>query len=259
MLFRSVKGDNEHYERITVEPLTRTKFRNELDKRYKNEFFYKIAAVDNSYNMSALSERVSATMPDVTAPEVPTVFKVELTVEGNKVQWFPSLGDDLKGYEVYRCNGEDTTKCENITQKLIAANINEYLDTEAEKGTNVGYKVLAEDLAGNRSGMSNTFIIKTKKDEVEGEAISRVKANYNARQKETIVKWNKPKPTEVKGSMVYRKTGEGRYVPISGLIKIEDEYRDKKVEIGNTYTYQVRTYYKNGTVAKSEGTSAEVK
>jgi len=259
VLFRSIKGDNEHYERITTEPLTRAKFRNELDKRYKNEFFYKVAAVDNSYNMSALSERVSAIMPDVIAPEVPTVFKVNLTTEGNKIQWFPSLGDDLKGYEVYRCNGEDTTKCENITSKLLAANINEYLDTEAEKGTNVGYKVLAEDLAGNRSGMSNTFIIKTKKDAITGEAITRVKANYNARQKVTIVKWNKPKPAEVKGAMVYRKTGEGRYVPISSLLKIEDEYRDEKIKMGNTYTYQIRTYYKNGTVAKSEIASTEVK
>jgi len=259
VLFRSIKGDEEHYERITTDPLNRTKFRNELDKRYKNEFFYKIAAVDNSYNMGALSERVSATMPDVTAPEVPTVFKVELTAEGNKIQWFPSLGDELKGYEVYRCNGEDTTKCENITPKLLAANINEYLDTEAEKGINIGYKVLAEDLAGNRSGMSNTFIVKTKKDAIEGEAITRVKASYNARQKVTTVKWNKPKPAEVKGSMVYRKTGEGRYVPISALLKVEDEYRDEKVAIGNTYTYQIRTYYKNGTVAKSEGASTEVK
>jgi hypothetical protein len=259
VIFRSIAGDAEHYERITTDPIKRTKFRNELDKRAKNEFFYKVVALDDSYNMSELSERVSATMPDVTAPEVPTVFKVELTTEGNKVQWFPSLGDDLKGYEVYRCNGEDTTKCENITQKILDANINEYLDTEAEKGINIGYKVLAEDLAGNRSGMSNTFIVKTKKDVVEGEAITRVKASYNARQKATIVKWNKPKPSEVKGSMVYRKTGEGRYVPISSLLKVEDEYRDEKIAIGNTYTYQIRTYYKNGTVAKSEGASTEVK
>ncbi|MGK0365902.1 MAG: hypothetical protein ACI85O_002972, partial [Saprospiraceae bacterium] len=259
VIFRSVNGDDEHYERITTDPLTRAKFRNELDKRYKNEFFYKVAAVDKSYNMSALSERASATMPDVTAPEMPTVFKVELTTEGNNVQWFPSLGDDLKGYEIYRCNGEDTTKCEVISKDLIAPNINEYLDADAEKGINIGYKVLAEDLAGNRSATSNIFIVKTKKDEIEGKAIARVKANHNARQKANIVKWNKPKPAEVKGTMVYRKMGEGRYVPISGLLKIEDEYQDKKIAVGNIYTYQVRTYYKNGTIAKSEGASAEVK
>jgi fibronectin type 3 domain-containing protein len=259
-VFRSIKNDpTKPYERITPEIIKTANFKDNLNKVAQNEFFYKVAAIDTAFNISTPSDFAVSAMPDVTPPIPPTIIKVKLEENGNTIQWLPSMGEPISNYIVYRCNGEDTTNCQIISDNLLTGTTNQFLDETAEKGSLIGYKIIAKDEVGNLSVASNIFMVKTKNEETVGEATSKFSVNYVSRRKQNVVKWKKIERINTKGIMVYRKVAEGRLVPITSLLDTAEEYKDKAVAIGKTYSYQLRTYFNNGTISKSEVITVEVK
>ncbi|MFH2095088.1 MAG: hypothetical protein ABIJ16_05255, partial [Bacteroidota bacterium] len=69
-IFRTIdRGVDSRYMLLNANPVLENQYTDILPKEAKNKFFYKIVAVDTSYNRSQMSRFAQATMPDVMPPK----------------------------------------------------------------------------------------------------------------------------------------------------------------------------------------------
>lgn len=119
---------------------------------------YQVSAFDAAGNESTKTTAVSGTVPDVTAPSVPTgVTAQALAYNQVKVSWAAATdtgGSGLAGYKLYR-NGSTTA----LTS--VASTATTYTDTTVNGSTNYSYTVTAYDGAGNESAKSTAASVTT--------------------------------------------------------------------------------------------------
>src|SRR5690606_33161391 len=64
--------------------------------------WYKIAAIDNRYNMSEFSDIVEVKIPDVIPPVPPVIKNVTANHKGVAIHFVPSSSADVVRHEIYR-------------------------------------------------------------------------------------------------------------------------------------------------------------
>ena len=250
IVFRSIRADNSvPFERVTPEPITTNQFQDKLQRKAKNYYYYKVNAVDTSFNASNFTAPVTIQLPDVTAPSAPVLIKATSTTDSVVLKWLPILVDDLASYEVFRKQEGEGTVWETMGAPLTN-DITSYIDLNTEPGMDYQYKVRAADDTGNISEFSNIYNVRMKPDNTPVDGVERITTAYQKKKKQVTIKWKGEDPDR-RGSMVFRKTGTGKLVPVSPMITEKAVFVDKKVKTGTTYAYLVKTYYHNGKIGKS--------
>jgi len=114
-------------------------------------YTYTVKAFDGSNNLSQDSNQVSATTPDVTAPQAPVLGASAVSASEIDLSWNqPSDNAGVTGYKVFRDGS--STALTTITDGTITA----YKDQGLAAGSTHSYTVKAFDQAGNTSVASNT-------------------------------------------------------------------------------------------------------
>jgi hypothetical protein len=257
-IFRSIRNDGSPFMLLNQEPVIVTSYTNQLPKSSKNTYYYKVAAVDSSGNQGQRSEIAQTAMPDVIAPVAPTIIKINMDSIDATITWLPSIDDDLKGYTIYKCINEDTLNWTAVNQIPLVENTRNYTDKNLPPNTKVSYKLIAEDNTGNRSVFSNTYTSMTPVVSSQNTTINKLKVNYDKRKNQMVIKWKPIDLKEVRSITLFRKSSKGHFLPISSELKTEKGFIDKTLNPGQTYSYQVRTYFNNGTIEKSEVLKVEV-
>ena len=255
-VYRTIrKTDDANFSLLNTEPVKTNNYIDTLPKQARNKFYYKIVAVDTSYNRSGYSDFAVIGMPDVTPPKKPVIKSAK--AEGDKIiiEWFPNFETDLAGYNIYRKVKNDTiNKKEKLNINTISKKTFVFTDIFADKGIEYQYSIVAFDTSGNYSDFSDEYTailidtVKTAKD------FTNFKANFVKSKKQVKLTWKIKNPENLKGFMVYRKQGNnGQLKPITGIIN-ENEYIDKQINTKKTgtYTYQIRGFAKNGMIIKTE-------
>ncbi len=227
-------------------------FLDSLPREARNKYFYKVASIDIYGNLSERSETVSAIMPDVIAPISPTIIEVDVKNDTASITWLPSIDDELRGYHLYRCTEADTTQWTLIGAAFLSPNTTQYSDAGLELDVAYCYQITAEDLTGNKSEPSNRYTVKTRPSYGEDLVAGKIKATYAKKKKAAIVTWKRDTSPLLEGSILYRKEGNGRFLPLTELLTKKEEHTDPNIAPEKIYTYQLRTYYKDGNMTLSE-------
>jgi len=254
-VYRTIsKTDESNYVLINPDPITENRFSDTLPKIARNKFYYKVVAIDTSYNRSDYSEFAVIGMPDVTPPKKPIIKSVK--AEGDKliIEWFKNFETDLAGYNIYRKVKNDTiNKKEKLNISTISKKSIVFTDIFADKDIEYQYSIVAFDTSGNYSEFSDIYsaiLIDTSKIAKD---FSNFKASYNKNKKLVKLSWKIKNLDNIKGFMIYRKeTLKGQLKPITGLIN-NTEFNDKRINTkkAGTYLYQVRVFTKKGEIIKS--------
>jgi uncharacterized protein len=112
---------------------------------------YRVMAIDNNQNHSALSEIFSLSIPDKVPPVSTSFLPVKSNDNGVELTWMPSSSTDVAKYELFR-------KAESnqwIRMTTIPANLQDTLYTFKDSGLSNGetrtYTLIAIDDAGLES------------------------------------------------------------------------------------------------------------
>jgi hypothetical protein len=236
---------------LNANPITAVSFNDTINKVAKNKFYYRIAAVDSSYNASQLTEALGATMPDIIPPSKPFISKIMADKGIIMVKWIPNKELDLKGYHLFVIN-EATGENDKITKELIPSSSNVYQYKALSEKTEYRFRLAAIDSAGNQSELSATYSYfynstnrASEKDKLKLEA----KAE---KDKKTIqLKWTYSGKKEIKGYVVYAGIGETMEMKaLTGLLT-KTSYKDLASD-SEEASYQVRVYCTDGTIIRSE-------
>lgn len=241
---------DNHYVIMNSEICTDNRYEIILPKNVKNEFVYRVVAVDTLYNISKPSINSLAQMPDVIPPKNPVLSNVGISKDTSTilVSWIANADADLAGYKLFRRLFNDSTFTQ-VNYSLIPKDVIEYKDRSAEMGNQYVYAVRAVDNSKNESDLSNEFNYTLKK-KTSNSTITVTKYEYSSRKKEVFIQWKWQGEQELKGYVVYMMSDDGILKPFTGLSET-NELRTKQV-LDAKKTFEIRAYTLKGEIIKSK-------
>ena len=236
-------------------------FIDSLPKIAKNTFVYRVAAIDSAWNIGPKSELSEASMPDVTAPITPFIRRGYRDGEAIRVEWLPNLDIDLAGYELYRSEAMDSSFqwVSMHPTGLLDTSVLYFMDSNLKAGMTYAYQLFALDLDGNKSGPSNIYKVTTNPPVAPVAPAPTLSLKYDKKQNSLKLKWKQEENEAINRMVIFRREGAGRFIPVSTTLVKQQEFTDSGLEPEKTYTYQLRTYYKDGNITLSEPIDIVVK
>jgi hypothetical protein len=211
-------------------------------------YYYRVSAVDKTFNESYPSKIVKVKLPDVTAPRQPFIKEFKAYVSKIIIEWNKIIVYDLDGYNVYRKVDKKLVK---LNKKLLKNSM--FIDNKPLEGANE-YVITAVDKSGNESVKTNNKVVylkDIKPVKIENFKLSKtkdgIKASFTCKDKDYA------------GFKLYRSSGEiSEYFNISNFIKSKS-YIDKSISKKTTYFYMIKAYDKAGNIQESEVLSIKLK
>ena len=242
------------YFQITPRPVRTNEFVDDMPENVKNNFEYRIAAIDSAYNMSGFSATVSAFLPDVTPPDRPYLQSVQHIAGGISITWVPNIEDDLQGYYIYRTTvKEGSSSRVLLSPTILSKETQSFIDKSASSNGEHMYELLAVDEAGNHSALSEKYSIQVfEEKEHKTVELMKIDGKFQKRGNKNQLSWAIPEiADEYMGTIVYKKTGDENYKACSGLLT-DNSFTDKDIKPDTQYSYELRTYTSSGMKWKSE-------
>jgi hypothetical protein len=253
LIQRSLKKEstiNTSYVNVNSNPIKETSYTEQLPKNVRNEFVYRIVAIDTNFNRSVPSENTLAKMPDVTPPLQPVIKNVKADTTMAVISWLPNADLDLAGYNLYRRLMGDTLSIKKINFNIIPSSVSNYTDREVKAGTAYEYFIESIDQNSNVSIKSPAFYAKTFETKLEGKILIDVK-KVNAKKGTLILEWTAESKEAIKGFVVYRQTAENLpFKPMSGLIT--ENRANLSIGENTGGTFYIKCYTENGKTIQSE-------
>jgi fibronectin type 3 domain-containing protein len=219
---------------LSSSPQRDTVFVDPVPRRADHPFYYKVAAVDSSFNESAASAVVAVRPPDVTPPSAPLIQSVTAIEGGLVVRRLPNPEPDVVSYRLrYRVAGQGAW--------LEAGAAGDTLRGLQSRRYEVA--VVAIDDAGNRSVPSRVKTV-TPQGRVAAPDLRRVA--FDRSNRAVVIEWRGAADAEV---LVLRKEAGGAFRPIgsagavipsaAGARDRVPRFVDRLVRRGRTYEYRI--------------------
>lgn len=250
---RSLKkesSNNTSYVNVNTNPIKETSYTEQLPKNVRNEFVYRIVAIDTNFNRSVPSENTLAKMPDVTPPLQPVIKNVQADTTRTVITWLANADLDLAGYNLYRRIFGDTLSIEKINFNIIPGTISNYTDREVKAGTAYEYYIEAVDQNGNVSRKSPGFYSKTIEAKMEGRVVVELK-KINSKKGTLNLEWSADTKDPIKGYVVYRQlNATSPFKPMSGLLT--ENRANLSIGENTDGVFYIKCYTENGRTIQSE-------
>jgi hypothetical protein len=258
-VYRAVnRNGKDDYVLLNANPVTDTRIVEKLPKNAKNRFLYKIVALDSAYNKSPFSEVATARMPDVVAPEQPFLKTVTADGKLTLMQWVPNADPDLKGYQLYRANEGHPDDFQRLNVSLLPGKSFRYTDRTPAEGVTYFYCLQAVDSSGNASARSNIVAFRNGNVKTPPAGLRSTRATFNKARESAVLSWKTDEASDLLGFVLFRRAADdGPWLPLTGLFS-GDEYTDKDIRKGTTYYYEIRAYFRSGSVSHSEALAVKV-
>ena len=205
---------------------------------YNTEYDYSVAAVDPTGNVSLLGDFTVSTLPDTTAPSVPTnIQATDRQLFSIDLSWDASTDDvATTGYRVYRDG------------VLIASPTGTtYSDTGLSYNTSYDYQIRSADASGNISAYSTTLNESTLPD-VTAPSIPLNLVSSAQTVKTISLSWDAS--TDDVATTGYRVYRDGVLIASPA----SNTYVDANLDPDTPYDYYIRAFDESGNVSSASTT-----
>jgi hypothetical protein len=246
----SYPGDVKKMVKLTNLPHRFTSFVDTINKVNSSRFYYRVAAVDSSLNISKWTDTLSAQMPDVIPPQSPKIKQVTQIGDNLNIKWLANVERDLKGYQCW-------IQKDTIWEKwngLISKDSTNLLLPVVKTGK-VAIALTAVDISGNISIKSQPYIFYTRltsnMNSIE------IKKKKNKEHQVSFVIDQLPKSGL--GYIVMMKEGDANqeWKPVSRLL--QDKTYSEKIKSDGIYKYKIIWYDQEGNLVNSNELSFTIK
>ncbi|MEE9190766.1 MAG: GDSL-type esterase/lipase family protein [Candidatus Neomarinimicrobiota bacterium] len=201
-----------------------------------NPYYYSIAAMDLSGNMSVRSA-VKSAIPLDTAPDTPTNFVV-VSGDGHvNLSWDPSSEPDLATYILFRAEFDETMI--NYSTNVHMSNTT-YIDNNLINGNSYYYSIAAMDKGGNMSERSAVKLGEPK-DNTKPEAPTNLGVLTEFGQ--VVLHWDHNSEPDLKEYDIYRSintfNSKDEAGTIGVVLKTETSFIDTDLDVYTEYFYSV--------------------
>ncbi|MBO0950295.1 fibronectin type III domain-containing protein [Fibrella forsythiae] len=240
-------NDPDHeFSQVTRNMLTDSVFRDTISLRsLTKKVFYRVVAMDKSFNHSPFSAILDVKRPDIIRPVAPLI--TELTVADNTatLRWQPSPSNDVAEYRLYR---REQDKPWVMVRAFRAADQRTYTDRQLTTGIPCDYALEVADESGLVSDRSPIRTAKALPATYLTET-PQPTATWQDDRQENQIAWTFSGPPGPYRIAIYRADDKG---PLHLLALVAPEprsYADRPARPGR-YAYQLKAIYANGQQTK---------
>lgn len=241
--YRVYTSNHPDFEYILMSPSTLkdTVYSDSINiKTLTKEIYYKVKAEDVRQNMSAFSEALKLTRPDVIPPVSPVMKAIKDDKGQPQIHWVNSSSEDVAQHYIERKLRNDTlfsrlTKLELTTDVRSA-----YTDKTVEPGHTYVYRILAEDESGLVSPPSKTMLFK-----VDSGIEEQIKLKRRLQTDKVKLSWKITSEKTVDRVVIYRSVNHAAMQLYDNTN--EEVYYDKRLSPKKQYQYAIKAIYTDGS------------
>jgi fibronectin type 3 domain-containing protein len=233
-LYRATEPDGL-YNRLTIDPLTDTTYTDSALEDGEN-YYYRVACVDDESNESPKSAYASGSPQDSTAPDAPSGLFAASDPEGNgaTLTWDANTDSDLQGYSVYRgLLPFDLVQITNVPSAVTS-----YTDSALSDDVSYYYKIKAYDEVPNLSEFSSLASAKPK-DLISPGAPTGLEVSVVSTGGTLDLYWNPVSDEDLEEYWIYRSHDGVNYNWIANVTGDNTSYEDSDITDGITYDYKI--------------------
>ena len=236
---------NEEVVEVTRSLLSTSEFADSVELVQLNrKIYYRIAAVDQNFNVSDYSDWVVVLRPDVVPPARPVIVNARVEEGRIRLGWAPSASRDVAFYRLVRHTIDDSVRVV-LNRWPVSIQNSDFEDKQLELGKTYRFQLMATDSAGNSSSdLSGELLYETG----VRQAVAGLDYKVDREKKEISLRWNSS-PGALK-TLVYRRINDGKFTLYQTLAGSATALSDRQLAINNTYSYRLQLVFKNGV--KSE-------
>jgi len=241
--YRVYASNHPDYEFMLVSPatLSDTLFADSINiKTLTREIYYKVKAEDVRQNMSAFSEVLKLTRPDIIPPVSPVIRPITDDKGQPQIHWVNSSSVDVAKHVIERKQLNDTLFV-HLTSLPKTADIRSYYtDRSVDKGNTYVYRILAVDQSGLLSPPSKTMLFK-----VDSGIEEAIKLKRRLQTDKVKLSWRITSEKEVDRVLIYRSVNHAAmelYDNAKG-----EEYYDNRLSPKKHYRYAIKAIYTDGS------------
>lgn len=231
---------NEEFVEITKEMVSTSYFSEKINlNNLDSLIYYRVVAVDSSFNHSQPSAHIKLQKPDKIPPVAAVISGLRSTKAGLILSWKNSTSADVRHTKLVRLWGG---KQELIKTLLPGDTTGTFVDSLIQAGGTYKYELITIDRSGNVASVvspSQTWEPGFRKALVNIEAI----ASINKKQIE--LKWEKPNE-KVYQYHVYRAKNNEPFILLKTIGPDKELYNDTDLNINNVYQYKVKAVFESG-------------
>ena len=241
--------DKEEFVQITNEPIKGTSYIDTVQLKLLNsKVYYSIVAVDERFNMSSYSEKLTLSKPDVVPPSSPIFSEYKVQEEGIRLSWINSSSNDVSVHQLYRL---DTRKIDKGWLLVFQTDtLSSYIDKKVESGVKYRYAIFARD-KNDLQSLPSTPITITNQVKLNTSIVKGFNAVIDRVKESITISWKKL-PSTVSEIIIYKsKNGElpVLWKQIPGTVNI---LTDNLISPNNVYVYQIKVITKKGEHSQIE-------
>jgi uncharacterized protein len=235
------------FTQITQAPVSGTAFKDSLDlNTLTSKVYFKVMAMDISYNLSPMSEALEVKRPDIIPPVSPRFERYEALDSGIFMSWIPSTSEDVVKHNVYR-RDKKTSNWQIIAQFDRQNNQNDFLDKNVQAGVAYQYVATALDDSGLESEKVQIITV-SKVDYGFREGIKGLNAKVDRLKKEIELKWEFS-GTAPEKILIYRASGENPLRLYKSVEGKQNKFIDKQLNMHTKYSYKIQLVYADGSAS----------
>lgn len=236
--------EGHEFSLVTGHAVADTAYRDSITlKTYTRNIYYKVIALDQSFNYSDHSATLKLVRPDILPPSSPIINDYEVRDNGIYIAWARSESEDLERHELARRNDGDDWE-------LVATfydETNEYLDTLMSPNTTYDYKVVAVDSSGLHSMVIRPVRLKSHKSKIP--PIYNFNVSVDNKTGQANLTWLHEFSSDIK-FVIYKEIDDSGY----NLLKVNNASKtdlfDKNIQKGKSYNYAVKVMHEDGRKSK---------
>ena len=234
----------EEPAQVTEGPITHPSFTDKIDLTTLNEsVYYRVMALDNSQNHSALSAILKVTLPDKVPPQPPVFLPSAGSAQGICLRWLPGGSDDIVSYSVYRKNPDSSTWDHLASLRALNDTLFAYVDQGAAPGQTYHYTIIAVDDAGWESEPATT-VAGTSGSHPLHPAIRWKKAQIDQDMNRITLRWEYDQPG-VDSYKIFRSVNDAAPVLFQTVAAANREFTHRAIP-GQHYSYRIMAVFSDG-------------
>jgi fibronectin type 3 domain-containing protein len=197
--------------------------------------------VDNRFNASDFSSSLEVERPDVVPPSA-SQFSIAESVEGKIVlEWFPSVSNDVDGYELYRAIPADTTLA---LLKYVDKDSSHFTDSEVQIGKQYRYKLVVLDKTGLKS--MPVFVSVNCVDNGVRPSITQIQFKADREARQIILQWSYAKD-KIRGFQLFKVYGNNPIRLYKFIDSSKSQFIDKDLKVNTIYGYALKAIFDDGS------------
>lgn len=212
------------------------------------KIYYRIAALDQNYNISTLSPIVGVQIVDTIRPSQPVFYHYTPLHTGILLKWYPSFSIDVKNNFLYKRRKEKLSDWELVKTTAANAPSDTIIDLNVTPGVTYEYTLSAIDYAGNVSLPSKPLEAKPLFPAFLP-TIELFNGKYNTEKAQIQLEWQ----YNESGILEYWIYKNVKNEPLSLFKQVSSavyNYEDSDVIINKEYTYFIKAVHENGRESK---------